>query len=54
MFALMHFHGSALHLLTVFLGVVLVGTFWRLAAMHLAASSNGTAKTLGKAMAIQY
>jgi hypothetical protein len=50
----MHHHASALHLITIFLGVVLIGTFWRLAAAHLAISKNGTARQAGRAMAFQY
>jgi hypothetical protein len=50
----MHHHGSALHLVTVFLGVMLIGTLCRLIAAHLAISKNGTAKQLGRALAFQY
>lgn len=49
-----HTHVGAIHLVTAFLGVVLVGTLWRLIAMHLASTSNGTARQVGKAMAVQY
>jgi hypothetical protein len=49
-----HTHISATHLIPGFLGVVLVGTFWRLTAAHLGASSNSTAKNIAKAMAFQY
>jgi len=50
----MHTHVGALHLVTAFLGVVLVGTAWRLSAAHLIASSNATAAQVGKAMLVQY
>ncbi|HMK62036.1 MAG TPA: hypothetical protein VK386_00335 [Acidimicrobiales bacterium] len=50
----MHHHGSALALLTVFLGVVILGTAWRLLAAHLAVSNSGTARQVGRAMAFQY
>jgi hypothetical protein len=50
----MHTHVGALHLVTAFLGVVLVGTLWRISAAHLVAMDNGTAKGVGKAMSFQY
>lgn len=45
---------SAASALTIFLAVLLCGTVWRLASLHLAASPNGTARNLGQAMAFQY
>lgn len=50
----MHTHFSAMHALNVFLAVLLVGTFWRLACLHLAASSNTSLKHLGIAGSVQY
>ena len=50
----MHTHVGAIHLVTAFLGVVLVGTLWRISAAHLVASGSPTAAGLGKAMAFQY
>lgn len=50
----MHTHFSAMTALNVFLSVVVVGTLWRLASLHLAASSNESVQHLGKAMAFQY
>lgn len=50
----MHSHFSALSALNTFLAVLLVGTFWRLASLHLAASTNASASHLGQAMAFQY
>lgn len=43
-----HVHASAMSAVAIFLMVVLVGTFWRLAAMHLAD------RPLGKAMSVMY
>ncbi len=50
----MHTHFSAMHAINVFLAVLLVGTFWRLASLHLAASQNVTLKHLGVAASVQY
>lgn len=45
---------NALVALNTFLAVLIVGTAWRLASLHLASSGNQTTKTLGLAMAFQY
>ncbi len=45
---------SAAVALNTFLAVLIVGTAWRLVALHAAASRNSTVKTLGEAMAFQY
>lgn len=50
----MHAHFSAVAAAGVFLAVLVWGTFWRLAAAHLCASSNTSLQHLGKAMAFQY
>jgi hypothetical protein len=51
----MHTHfGSATHLGATFLGVLLAGTFWRLAWMHLMAVQNPTIQGLAKAALAQY
>jgi hypothetical protein len=50
----MHSHFSALSALNTFLAVLMVGTFWRLASLHLVASNNPTASHLGRAMSFQY
>lgn len=50
----MHVHFSALHALNVFLAVLIVGTAWRLASLHLMASSNPALKHLGVAATTQY
>lgn len=42
---------TALH---VFLGVLIMGTLWRLASYHAVASSNETVAHLGRAMAFQF
>lgn len=44
----MHVHASALQAALVFAFVIVIGTGWRIAAMHLAE------KPAGKAMAIIY
>lgn len=45
---------SAASAMTIFLAVLVCGTVWRLSSLHLAASSNSTARTLGQAMSFQY
>lgn len=45
---------SAASALTIFFAVLLCGTVWRLASLHLAASAGSGARTLGQAMAFQY
>lgn len=45
---------SAVGALNAFLGVVLVGTLWKLAAMHLMASNNEFLVNTGQGMAFQY
>ncbi len=45
---------SAASAMTIFLAVLLAGSVWRLASLHLASSSNPTARSLGQAMAFQY
>ncbi len=45
---------NAVVAVNTFLAVVLVGTAWRLLSLHLVASNNSTAHTLGTAMAFQY
>lgn len=49
-----HTHIGAIAALTTMLYIALLGTFWRLLAMHATASSNGTASKLGQAMLVQY
>lgn len=49
----MHTHVSALTALYIFLMVVVVGTFWRLAAGQ-AAQRGGLIGELGKAAAVQF
>lgn len=50
----MHVHiGSAVNSLGMFLAVILLGTLWRLCAMHLAVL-DGRAGSIGRAMLVQY
>lgn len=51
----MHTHfGSATHLVGTFLGVLIVGSFWRLAWMHALGSNNQTVQGLARAALSQY
>lgn len=51
----MHTHfGSGTHALSVFLSVIIVGTFWKLAWARIARSDNPTAKALAAAALFQY
>jgi hypothetical protein len=50
----MHTHFSFMSAAQVFLSVLVIGTLWRLAALHLVASSNPTFAHLGKAAGFQY
>lgn len=52
----MHVHMSAIHGLSVFLSVIVLGTVWRLLAMHLTGRTpEGTVTNkVGRAMAVQY
>jgi len=50
----MHTHFSAVAAIHAFLGVILVGTVWRLVSLHLAASTNSKLSALGQGMNFQY
>lgn len=51
----MHTHfGSATHLASTFVGVLLAGTLWRLIAMHALLSKSPTVQGIGKTMLTQY
>lgn len=50
----MHTHFSVIGATQAFLGVVVIGTLWRLAALHLMASSNQSLVQLGEGMSFQY
>lgn len=50
----MHTHYSVLTVLGAFLGIVIVGTAWRLTAYRLASSPRQEFRNLGAAMAFQY
>jgi hypothetical protein len=45
---------NALVALNTFLAVLMVGTLWRLASLHLVSTGNPTYQNLGKAMSFQY
>jgi hypothetical protein len=45
---------NALVALNTFLAVLMVGTLWRLASLHLVNTNNATYQNLGKAMSFQY
>lgn len=45
---------NAVVALNTFLAVLIVGTAWRLLSLHMVASGNASAHTLGTAMAFQY
>lgn len=51
---MLHTHFSAMSALNTFLAVLLVGTFWRLLALHMQASSNSSLQHAGAAMNFQY
>lgn len=50
----MHTHFSFMSAAQVFLSVLVIGTLWRLASLHLVASQNTSAAHVGKAMGFQY
>lgn len=50
----LHTHFGALIIGGTFLGVVLMGTLWRLTAAHMVTSDNPTLRRFGEAMAVQY
>jgi hypothetical protein len=52
---LKHVHLSALHLIAFFVGVLVVGTLWRLIAFHLIlADPTGVSGRYGRMMLLQY
>ncbi len=51
----MHSHiGSVVNGTAFFLYVVILGSLWRLLALHLVASSSTLAQKVGKVMLLQY
>lgn len=51
----MHHHlGSAFFMLGGFLSVIIVGTFWRLAALHMATARSTQVQKFGRTMLFQY
>jgi hypothetical protein len=49
-----HTHFSVMSAANVFLAVLVMGTLWRLTALHLVASKNESIAHIGKAMGFQY
>lgn len=49
-----HTHFSAIGAAQAFVGVVIIGTLWRLSAAHLCNSKNEMLVHVGRAMAFQY
>jgi len=49
-----HTHVGAVAAITTMLYIALLGTFWRLVAAHLTASTSPTLGKIGGAMAFQY
>jgi hypothetical protein len=50
----MHTHFGVLVIGGTFLGVLLMGTLWRLISAHLVVTNSPTLTKIGKAMANQY
>ena len=51
----MHVHPSFISIMIHFVGVVVIGSVWRLVAMHLVSRPDGSkANKFGRAMAVQY
>ena len=50
----MHIHLGIMHLISGFLGVILVGTLWRILAFKLAAGDSQMGAEIGQAMAFVY
>lgn len=50
----MHTHFSVMNAANAFLSILVIGTLWRLATLHLVASGNTQVQHLGKAMGFQY
>lgn len=51
---MLHTHFSWVGGLQAFLAVVIIGTVWKLSAMHLVATDNDMLNHLGKGMLFQY
>lgn len=49
-----HTHFSVIAASQAFLSVVIIGTLWRLVALHLMAANNPTANQVGEGMSFQY
>lgn len=51
---MMHTHIGAIAAITTMVYIALIGTFWRLLAVHATASKSNALSHLGKAMLFQY
>ncbi len=51
---MLHTHFSAIAAVHAFLGVLIVGTMWRLVSYHLIASPNPRLSQVGQGMSFQY
>lgn len=49
-----HTHFSFMSAAQAFVGVVIIGTLWRLISLHLIASKSEPVRHLGSAMGFQY
>jgi len=49
-----HTHFSFMSAAQAFVGVLVLGTMWRLVSLHLVAAQNERVQHLGKAMSFQY
>ena len=51
---ILHLHLGVLHAIGVFAAVIVIGFFWRIAALCLSQSENGTMQDIGQGMAFLY
>lgn len=49
-----HTHFSFMSAAQAFVGVLVIGTLWRLSSLHLVAAKSERLQHLGKAMSFQY
>jgi hypothetical protein len=50
----LHTHFSLYHAVSAFLGIVIIGTGWKLLALHAVSTSNTQLQHLGLAMLFQF
>ena len=50
----LHTHFSLYHAVSAFLGVVIIGTGWKLLGLHMAASGNTQLQHIGLGMLFQF